>query len=228
MFTIGRKFTWSNNQDKLAMSRINRFLFSKYWKDQFPGVVQVALPRGLFYHTPIKISSMEANWGLKPFRFENCWFKHKEFLFMAKECWISFQAHGFAGFKVTKNCKCLKKKKIKVWKREVFGSIEFSRSTLVKELEPWDLVEETRELNQVEITTKGDTTKKLWDISCMVDVSWRQNSRVLWFKEGDKNTKFFHQMESIKKRRNLISKIKRGHHFTENPIEIKEEIAKYF
>lgn len=35
-------------------------------------------------------------------------------------------------------------------------------------------------------------------------------------------------MANIKKRSNFIGKIKRGNNFTENPMEIKEEIANYF
>lgn len=62
----------------------------------------------------------------------------------------------------------------------------------------------------------------------MEEVLWRQKSRVLWLKEGDKNYKFFHQMANVKKRSNFIGRIRRGQGFNENPMELKEEIAKFF
>lgn len=62
----------------------------------------------------------------------------------------------------------------------------------------------------------------------MEEVLWRQKSRVLWLKEGDKNYNFFHQMANVKKRSNFISRIRRGQGFNENPMELKEEIAKFF
>lgn len=36
-----------------------------------------------------------------------------------------------------------------------FGRIEHSRTTMIKELEDWDLVEEMRELNREEMMAKG-------------------------------------------------------------------------
>lgn len=40
------------------------------------------------------------------------------------------------------------------------------------------------------------------------EISWRQKSRALLLKKGDKNTKFFHQMADVHWRGNFISQIK--------------------
>jgi hypothetical protein len=42
---VGSKFTWSNNQDVQCWSRIDRFLFSPAWEEQFPNAIQRRLPR---------------------------------------------------------------------------------------------------------------------------------------------------------------------------------------
>ena len=42
----------------------------------------------------------------------------------------------------------------------------------------------------------------------MEEISWRQKSREVWLREGDRNTSFFHRMANSHRRRNCLSKIK--------------------
>jgi exonuclease III len=49
----GSLFTWSNNREISAKSRIDRFLFSPDWADHFGLVNQQRLPRLLSDHFPI-------------------------------------------------------------------------------------------------------------------------------------------------------------------------------
>ena len=49
---------------------------------------------------------------------------------------------------------------------------------------------------------------KKW--SLLEETSWRQKSREIWLKEGDRNTGLFHKMANSHKRRNTIERIRIG------------------
>ena len=49
----GGRFTWSNNREAFAMSRIDRFLYSAGWEDCYPTITQRRSPKILSNHFPI-------------------------------------------------------------------------------------------------------------------------------------------------------------------------------
>lgn len=48
----GRKYTWSNHQDRAILSRLDRFLLSQLWLDNYK-VVQQGIHWLVFDHCPI-------------------------------------------------------------------------------------------------------------------------------------------------------------------------------
>ncbi|RVW55329.1 putative ribonuclease H protein [Vitis vinifera] len=59
----------------------------------------------------------------------------------------------------------------------------------------------------------------------MEEVHWRQLSRELWLREGDRNTGFFHRMANARRKVNILDKIKiNGVRITEEQ-EVREGIA---
>ncbi|OMO58928.1 reverse transcriptase [Corchorus capsularis] len=49
------------------------------------------------------------------------------------------------------------------------------------------------------------TKREFEDLSAQEETLWRQRSKALWLRDGDKNTRFFHNVASFRHRRNEIS-----------------------
>ena len=72
----------------------------------------------------------------------------------------------------------------------------------------WDNQEQLRALNEQELEAREEAREEFKKWALMEETSWRQKSREIWLKEGDKNTGFFHKMANSNRRRNCLKKIK--------------------
>ncbi|KAL0436253.1 UNVERIFIED_CONTAM: putative ribonuclease H protein [Sesamum radiatum] len=71
--------------------------------------------------------------------------------------------------------------------------------------------------------------KELEELAAFEETTWRQRSKALWLKEGDRNTGFFHRKANHRFQTNLISKIRNttGDWLTETE-DIQRHIVAYF
>ena len=69
------------------------------------------------------------------------------------------------------------------------------------------MVKSERNLSEEETELKKEAKEnyKKW---VLLEVHWRQLSRELWLREGDRNTSFFHRTEIAHRRNNSLDKIK--------------------
>ena len=72
----------------------------------------------------------------------------------------------------------------------------------------WDIQEKEKELSLVESEerVKARDGYKKWTL--LEEVSWRQKSKELWLKDGDRNIGFFHKMVNSHIRRSAINKLR--------------------
>ena len=75
----GREFTWNGGHNNQAWARLDRFLKSPSWLDQFSGVTQSRLSRPISDHFPIILVRGGIRRGPTPFKFENMWLKVEGF-----------------------------------------------------------------------------------------------------------------------------------------------------
>ena len=74
------------------------------------------------------------------------------------------------------------------------------------------------------LSEKGEKQKAKKDFNkwaLMEEISYRQMSRQIWLKEGDRNTSFFHRMANTHRRKNSMQKIKVGGECLIEEAEIK-------
>ncbi|KAL0457146.1 UNVERIFIED_CONTAM: hypothetical protein Slati_1053800 [Sesamum latifolium] len=71
--------------------------------------------------------------------------------------------------------------------------------------------------------------KELKDMAAFEETSWRQRSKALWLKEGDRNTGFFHRKASHMFQTNRISKLRNSTAawLTETD-DIQQSVVEYF
>ena len=89
-------------------------------------------------------------------------------------------------------------------------------------------MEKERELvlEEREERTKAREEFKSWAV--LEEISWRQKSRELWLKEGDRNMSFFHRMANGNRRRNCLRKISINGGRLDKEAKIKEVLVDAF
>ncbi|KAL4383574.1 hypothetical protein GQ457_15G020780 [Hibiscus cannabinus] len=216
------KFTWSNYRDVPACTRLDRFLISAAFLDRWPNLFQSLLPKNISDHNPIVISFLDINWGPRPFK----WFDHlADDKALAdkinEECLLSV---GEGIGQMLRRCKTVTKEWVSLYygkARDEISNIEARCAELENAILNGSSEQRlVRELN----VNRG----KLWECLRREEREWIQKSRIKWAISGDRNTKFFHLMASVRKNINVMSTLKIGKDSFCAPAQIKQAVRDHF
>jgi hypothetical protein len=152
------------------------------------------------------------------------WLQEDGFVERVRLWWESYSFQGSPSFVLAKKLKALKVD-LKSWNEKVFGNVESLKLARLEELRVLDRIEEERGLDLEELLRKRSIVSDLERIILQEEISWRQNSRVLWLKAGDKCTKFFHQIANSNRRSNSIESLSVNGSVTSNQPAIRDHIV---
>jgi hypothetical protein len=221
---VGGVATWANN---LSWLRLDRFLVSPEWELSYPGLVQKKLLRVCSDHAPIILMRGCLQNGKSSFKFENMWLKEEGFVDKVRSWWSSFSFMGSPSFILAKKLRALKGE-IKRWNREAFGNVGARNKAWAEEVEELDRLGKVRRLSEEEMERRRVLVADLEASLLQEEISWRQKSRVRWLKEGDKCTKFFHQVASANRRNNSIESLMVNGSPTSDPTSIGDHVVNYY
>lgn len=114
---------------------------------------------------------------------------------------------------------------LKEWERSHFGCINKNIEDKRKELGEIQMSPPSEE----NISRIQCVENELRSLLNKEEAMWHQRSRTNWLKSGDKNTSFFHQIASGRKKRNAIDKIRDANGlFAEEEDRIEQIFCEYF
>ena len=97
-----------------------------------------------------------------------------------------------------------------------------------KDLSVLKNMEDSRGLLAEEMVEVGRIRDELEKATLLEEICWRQKSRVLCVREGDKNTKFFHHIANSHRRVNSIDRLMVDGELTSDPAVIADCISQFY
>lgn len=186
-------FERSHGTDVWIEIRLDRALVSKSWIDSYQEAKLTNLEVSTSDHCPILLEPMVDKLivSSRKFRFENAWLREPMCEEIVDDLWARHRTENLQ----SKLRYCAES--LSTWGQEVTGNFRKRISHCKK------IIKASKgHRDEVSVRQFQEESKKLNEIYTQQEVFWKQRSKQLWLREGDHNSKFFHQTAKARRKTN--------------------------
>ena len=194
---VGPRFTWiyETRDGRQIRERLDRVLANVEWVNLFPRAKLHHLTNSASDHSPLllhlerRVSKKKMK---KLFGFESMWLKEPQCEEIVQKAW----SDGVLGQSEFPLVSCLNhcRMQLEVWNKTVFGHMGRKINELQTHLEWLEL----QPASPGNIQDMRNTRMELNNWHDKEDAMWYQRSRINWFRDGDRNTSYFHAKASAR------------------------------
>ncbi|XP_071698999.1 uncharacterized protein [Rutidosis leptorrhynchoides] len=204
----GRTYTHIND-DGRKFSKLDRYLVSENFIQQWPNINVLVLDKKHTDHCPLILKDGDLDFGPKPIKAFDEWLKHKDSYDVVKNAWNSKIINNKPDCIFREKLKRVKQE-LRKWYATSDGKLKAEIEELSNSVNDWE--------RQAEITNLTDDQHEQWmkDRECLNQKEktqiemLKQKARFKWALEGDENSKFFHSYIRWRNQKNNIHGVNAG------------------
>jgi exonuclease III len=189
---FGRKFTWSNEGASPTLVRLDRAFCYLEWEGIFPDAALQSAASSVSDHCPLILGLKVATRGKRRFHFESFWPKLPGFIETVQQNWSapvqSLCAVEQVFLKLQRLSKGLQK-----WSHRKVGNVKLQLDMAKEVLHRLEIARDSRALGPEEDWLRRKLKLHCLGLASLERTIARLRSRILYLREGDANTSFFHQ-----------------------------------
>uniref|UniRef100_A0ACD5YE76 Uncharacterized protein n=1 Tax=Avena sativa TaxID=4498 RepID=A0ACD5YE76_AVESA len=219
LYLNGRRFTWTNEQERPTLERLDRVFATVDWEARYPDAFLSALSSGPSDHCPLLLCLAPDLHRGRRFQFQSFWPKVEGFLEVVQEAWDSQQWEPNPFKRLDAKLRAVAKR-LSCWSSKFIGNVKLQILLASELILRFDVAMESRQLSPQERGLRCLLKKKLLGLASLERTLARQRSRILWLREGDACTRFFHTHASHRRRKNFIS------HLLVDNVRISDHVEK--
>jgi hypothetical protein len=197
------KYTWSNERQDPTLVRLDRAFCNKEWDLIYPGFSLHALSSSVSDHCPLLLCQQDKPRRREVFRFENLWVKILGFTEVVKESWQQ-EVPGSSPLNILSYKLQNTARALRGWSKKLFGNARMELSMANEIIQRLDVAQDTRQLSDEEFQLQKELKIRVLGLAAIE----RSCSRLIWLKEGDACTRFFHLRANGRSRKNFIHCLK--------------------
>ncbi|KAK6119759.1 hypothetical protein DH2020_046500 [Rehmannia glutinosa] len=215
--------TWVRNG---LQERLDRLLVSTDWGEVLPKSIVSHLPRIHSDHAPLLLKASSIVHRVpSAFRFQNIWLRHPSFFDTIKQAWDG--PTGASGMNNLSFKLIRVKQKLQWWNKNIFGNVFAKLQDAEHKVATCEQLYDSNPTPDALIHLK-QAIAELTLATKIEEDYWHQKSACKWVVEGERNTKYFHNLVKQKRLQSRIHSISYNSYLLHSEDDIKKFAADFF